>query len=655
MGKRACRVVRCVDTVFAVTWRIFLFIALILCGACTKKEIKPVGWDTPDAALYATAERLFDAKSYDEALAAYQSYLVQFPGKPMADAALMKIGRIHSVKGDFREEGLAFQRLFTDYPRSSFAPDAKVAYLIALYKEGDYAAAVDQSQSFLRDALLPKNQKIRILTLIGDIHVATGAVSQATMAYANAYILADVSGQPAIWQRFRNAVGSLNAADIERFLASPPKGTFGGFFLYHLGLGFSEINRDAEGVGVLSAMVTQFPNHALIPNARRLLEMLNEKIGPGKVTIGCLLPLSGSYKAYGQRALKGIELAISQRDETNGRLTFQVIVEDTASDPTRAVEAVRQLCDAGVTAIIGPMLTAFPAAEAAQACGVPLIALTGKDGITDLGDHVFRNFLTPRLQMVSLVSYAVKVLGLKRFAMLYPEEKYGTILMSLFWDAVMDQGAIVTGAEAYRSDAVDFEQPIKKLADLYYKMPKDLKADSAAQPGIMEDEKTAPQAVAGFDAIFIPDAPEKVGMIVSQLAFYDVNKVVLLGTNLWHSDELIKAAKGYVQNAIVPDGFFLESELPQVESFVEAFKSVYGESPGFIEAVAFDTAKLISDLVSQPKNIKSRRAFREAIGAVRDYPGVTGRTSFTGNGDVEKDVFLLRIKGDRFWSVQPMN
>lgn len=655
MINHACREARCLNTVFAVAWRTFLFVALILCLACAKREVKPVARLAPDAALYATAEQLFESKSYGDALAAYQAYLVQFPDKPLADSALMKIGRIYAIMGNFREEHLAFERLFTEYPQSSFAPDAKVAYLTALYKEGEYALAIDQAQSFLSDASLAKNQKIRILALLGDTYAVAGEAAQAAIAYAKAYELAEVSGKPAIWQRFRNILMSLKPADTDQLMAEPPEGAFGGFFLYHLGLGFSEVNRDAESVGVLSAMITKFPKHAFAADARRLLGTLKEKTGlGGQVTIGCLLPLSGSYKAYGQRALKGIELAISQRDEINGGASFQVMIKDTASDSGRAAAAVRDLCEAGVSAIIGPMLTALPAAKAAQACGVPIIALTGKDGVPDLGEYAFRNFLTPRMQTAALVSYVVQEMGLKRFAVLYPEEKYGTTLMGLFWDAVIGQGGIMVGAEAYRPETVDFEQAIKKLVGLHYQQPEDSNAVPAVQPDAPEAETASARSSVDFDALFIPDAPEKVGMIASQLVFHDVKNVVLLGTNLWHSDELIQAAGRYVQGAIVPDGFFADSNLPQVVSFVTAYKNVYGESPGFIEAVAYDTAMIISDLVAQPGNVISREAMRAAIGTVRNYPGVTGRTSFMENGDVEKDVFLLRIQDDRFQSIQPM-
>ena len=109
--------------------------------------------------------------------------------------------------------------------------------------------------------------------------------------------------------------------------------------------------------------------------------------------------------------------------------------------------------------------------------------------------------------------------------------------------------------------------------------------------------------------MFIPDAPKKAGLIIPQLAYYDVKDVLLLGTNLWHSDSLIKMAEQFVQGAVMPDAFFVESESPQVKAFVKKFEETYQERPGFIEAVMYDSAALLLQIVSKP-HIRFRSELR---------------------------------------------
>jgi branched-chain amino acid transport system substrate-binding protein len=69
-------------------------------------------------------------------------------------------------------------------------------------------------------------------------------------------------------------------------------------------------------------------------------------------------------------------------------------------------------------------------------------------------------------------------LGASRFAILYPEENYGSRYMNLFWDQVVEHGGVVNGVEAYDPGGTDFAKPIKKLAGIFYDVPADLAKDS---------------------------------------------------------------------------------------------------------------------------------------------------------------------------------
>ena len=150
-----------------------------------------------------------------------------------------------------------------------------------------------------------------------------------------------------------------------------------------------------------------------------------------------------------------------------------------------------------------------------------------------------------------------------------------------------------------------------------------------------------------FDAVFIPDSPGKVGQIVPQLAYFDIKDVYLLGTNLWHSDSLIKIADQYVQGAVMPDGFFAQSTSPRVQKFVKVFEETYQETPDFVAAVVYDSAMILFNVVSRP-HIRYRTEIRDELLNLENFPGVTGITRFDENGDVLKKMHLLRIKGKRF-------
>jgi ABC-type branched-subunit amino acid transport system substrate-binding protein len=106
-------------------------------------------------------------------------------------------------------------------------------------------------------------------------------------------------------------------------------------------------------------------------------------------------------------------------------------------------------------------------------------------------------------------------------------------------------------------------------------------------------------------------------------------------------------ARQYAQGAIMTDGFFAESNSVHVKNFVKLFKNIYGKQPGFIEAVAYDTAMIMLQTISQPE-IFYRSGLRDALMNLNNYPGVTGLTSFDHNGEVQKKLYLLRIQGKKF-------
>ncbi|HMA85764.1 MAG TPA: ABC transporter substrate-binding protein, partial [Desulfosalsimonadaceae bacterium] len=129
--------------------------------------------------------------------------------------------------------------------------------------------------------------------------------------------------------------------------------------------------------------------------------------------------------------------------------------------------------------------------------------------------------------------------------------------------------------------------------------------------------------------------------------YYDVNDVYLLGTNLWHSDRLIRMAHQHVRGAICPSGFYAGSRSEPVRRFVAEFKRVYGESPDFIEAISFDTAMMLMDLLNRSPYF-GRSYIKEQLSVMPPYDGITGKTRFDDKGEAIKELYLLKVRGNRF-------
>ncbi len=610
---------------------IIILIIAFFFAACAPKLLQPPRpvYVDPGDILFAQAEELFQAKLYEKALAKYTEYLSLFPKGRLTDAALMKTGA------------------------------AWIEILVVLYNEGKYNEAIKQANDIIGSKVAGINI-VRTYILLGDAHFAIGSPKDAVNFYILALNKAKDPAKEPIIAKINEAAGQLGTADIISFLTQLKDELPAGYLMYRLGQNNAEKEEYDDAEKILSQFIERFPGHENALKAQRLIEEIRKKGVYSKYTIGCLLPLSGPYESFGRRALKGIELAMNQFCSQGIQPAVKLIIKDTESDADKAAAAVKELFDEHVAAIIGPIFTAESAALAAQDKSIPIITITQKNNITDIGDYVFRNFFTPMMQVHALVSYVIEELGLGSFAILYPDDNYGTTFMNLFWDEVTAYGGKVVGVESYNVEHTDFADPIKKLVGLYYEVPEDLKtmdiliedeetgkADDISKDAEENKEKQEPEAIVDFDAVFIPDAPERAGLIIPQLAFYDVKDVYLLGTNLWHCDSLIKMARRYVQSAIMPDVFFAESSSKQVTDFVAVFEQTFKEKPEFIEAVAYDSAMILFQIVSRP-DIRYRSSIKTALINLNNFQGVTGLTSFDSNGEIKKRLYLLRIKGKKF-------
>jgi branched-chain amino acid transport system substrate-binding protein len=643
-------------------------IALFL-GACA---IKPVPEEVgPGHELFSQAEKMLQAKSYEKALAQFREYHEQYPDAPLAAAALMKMGSIHTILGDFEQARSIYQRLIDEYPDSHIVPDARFEILVTYYNQGEYGNVIEQASLFLKQK--PSRARIlRTYVLLGDTYKAMSSPKDAVNNYIMALRNSKDMEKDSIIKKLKDAVWELGPEDITTLFNQVEDDVLKGYLMFQLGLNYAEEERYDEALKVLTAFTEKFPEHENLQQAKSLIASINKMSVYSRYTIGCLLPLSGAYEIYGNGALKGIQLAFNQFNARNPQPSIKIIVKDTASDPVKAAVAVKELFEENVAAIIGPVVTAGSAAREAQNYRIPIITLTQKENIPEIGEYVFRNFITPGMQVKALVSYAVKELGLKNYAILYPDEKYGKTFMNLFWEEVIAHEGRIVGVESYRPEGTDFADPIKKLVGLYYEVPEELKnidetanenkIDKATTENIVETllspldeasenwdlkEDEGPEAVVDFDAVFIPDAPKKSGLIIPQLAFYDVKDIFLFGTNLWHSDTLIDMTFKHAQGAIMPDGFFAESRSKNVKQFVDSYNEIFHQKPGFIEAAAYDTALLLFQMVSRP-DVRFRSVLKNELKRLQGFQGVTGLTSFDNNGDAIKKLYLLQIRGQRF-------
>jgi len=634
---------------------------------------------TSETALQTQAESAFQRGELHSALDYYQALTLNFPDSPLVPQALLKIGRIQTALGDDVAALESYQQLVTVYPENTAALDARIELLAALQRLDRNQEIIDTAPAFA-DHVQGDVRAFRFYSILGDAHAALSMWDQSVYFYALAAGVAPSLHQAALKEKMKTAVAMLQEDQIELLMEQVRDDETMGYLAFQQAVNMAGASAYDDAVWQLTVFLERFPDHELASPARDLMAQLADKVAYDRYALGCLLPLSGPYRLFGQRALDGIQLAFRDVTAARSGMAARLVVKDTASDPNQAARAMQALAEARVAGVVGPIATAESAAEVAQINRIPIMTISQREGVTAIGNNVFRNFITPRMQAAALSSYMLETLGQRRFAVLYPDEVYGRTFRDFFWDEVYQRGGEIVALEAYDPQQTDFKDTIKKLVGRYYETPKDLKAlrepldllgPLTRLPGYTppEDDETeeialgkrarladreddAPPPIVDFDAILVPDSPKLLGLVVPQLAYHDIIDVTLLGTNLWYSPKLLKEAGEYVQGAVLPSGFYPASQSPSVQRFMASFEAVYGRPPGFIEAISYDSARIMLDVILDP-DVWLRAGIRNALVAGAAREGVTGHVTFDRAGEPAKGLVLLEIRGSEFVEIDP--
>ncbi|MBZ4395777.1 MULTISPECIES: penicillin-binding protein activator [unclassified Myxococcus] len=638
-----------------------------------------------DAALAQARQTAQATPDKKRAAEAYLSVRKAYPATTAGQDALYQAGVLFFESKDYVNARKSFNELLFENPLYTQAEDAKRKLALSAMEVGAYRDAYQTLSSLAERA--EGAEKEQLLRDAARAAEGAGLYGQSlTMAVEEAGQAKTQAERDAAVARVEALVeGRADFVDIARVAdglsPSNPAWPVLTFKLARVYYHLREWNRLEE---TLNRFLAEAPGSPFAPQARELLARATRRVEAKPRTVGVLLPMTGRYQPIGEAVLRGIQLGLEGSD-------IELVVKDTQGDVNKTGQAMEQLAfDDGAIAVLGPVLAedSKRAALVAEELQVPLLTMTRQDGVTDLGAYVFRNMLTNAAQANAVADYAINVKGYKKFALLYPNIPYGVELANEFWDQVVDQGGVVRGAERYSHDQTTFTQEAKKLVGRYYledrgdyvEGVRDLQGenlDAFRRRKALEKVKSNVEPIIDFEAIFMPDDWRRVSLVAPALAVEDIvtnacdprdlerirkttgkkelKTVTLFGANQWSSPkgrsglpELIERGGKFVTCSVYVDGFFVDSQRPATRNFVrkyrESYKQETGKDPGLLEAIGYDSGRMLRQLVEKKEGAPRTRAqMRESLANLKDFDGATGRTSFNDKREAVKQLFLLSI------------
>jgi ABC-type branched-subunit amino acid transport system substrate-binding protein len=549
------------------------------------------------------------------------------------DTLLFREGEVFLSRGETEKALWRFKTLTTEFPKSPLFNEARFRMGICYTRLKRPKDAIRTLNELFSTFLSPPRM-VQVLTLLGDNYLESKDPLQALQWYGKGLL---VHGQPQeeLKRKIRSIVDTYDREEDLLLIESLYRGAYGGGYAkLKLAQMAKGRGNDALAKKILSEWEQEYRGMEYGPQSKEFRDTLLPSEKP-KYSIGVILPLSGDYQSYGERALQGIQLALREVESHTKNPLIQLVVRDSKGNPSETERVVEELAsNEKVVAIIGPLLaiTTEKAARKAQQLKVPLLTLSQRELPPDKGDYIFQNSLSPADQIQILVTYVLKEMWLRTFAIFYPNSPYGSTFKNILTQEVTRGGGKVVGAVAYSEDQTDFGKEIKG----FFKI-KTIQSENSRKGA--EEEFEAQLTV---DALFIPDTYDRAGIILSQMAYYNVGGVTFLGTNAWNHPDLISTARKSAEGSIFVDAFFKGNTSPLVLRFVEGFRKAYQRDPETLDAMSYDGAKLIMDILLS-KTISSPSEMKEELLRVQNFKGVSGLKGFAESGRAIRKLSLLKV------------
>jgi branched-chain amino acid transport system substrate-binding protein len=601
------------------------------------------------------AKALADSGDSKRALPRLKKIVAQHPDSDVALDARFSMGNLHYANQQFAEALVDYEYVVKSPIQSPLEAEASIRAARCYLKLARPRDAEALLENLATHPGLTQDQLLQASQLQFEAYIADNRPLDALVILVS---LAQNHPQPVEREKYR--LKSLEvlervAGDDLRTVADESKyGFLQASAKYRYALYMAE-NRDYGRARTLLAEAAQLaPGSELADRANALILQIDSRNKVDAKTVGVILPLSGKQAGTGYKALRGIQLGLGIYGKAKSN--FRLAVIDSEGNPDVARRAVERLVtEDNVIAIIGGLLSKTASSEAtkAQELGVPSIMLTQKSGVTQSGDFIFRNALTSQMQIQYLVDVAMNRLGLKSFAVIFPNDPYGIEYTNLFWDEVKARGGSIVAAQPYDSKENDFRGHVQRLVGTFYNEDRSeeyrlrLKAFQEKNPH-RSSRQSAPsmeeilQPVIDFDAIFIPDSIRAVGQIAPMLAYNDINKVRLLGTNLWNNSALVTRGQKFVENAVFVDGFNGTDRNFLTSDFYSNFKGAFEEEPGLTEMQAYDSGLIIRQLIASGET--NRMSLARKMATLQNFNGAIGPLSVNAEREFKRPVTALLVK-----------
>jgi branched-chain amino acid transport system substrate-binding protein len=346
------------------------------------------------------------------------------------------------------------------------------------------------------------------------------------------------------------------------------------------------------------------------------------------IKIGFNIPLTGDSPKVGEGSKFAGELIKEEINAAGGldvkgtKYMLDFIYVDNELKADSAVQVAYKLIDQdNVLACVGPDGSgrAIPAGQVYNDEKCPMISPWATNPQVTLNrPYVFRACFLDPFQAPVAAKFAKSQFKCTKVAILYNlEDDYSKTLAELFkkaWE--QQQGGTVVVFESFGQKDQDFSVQLTKVVN------------------------------SNAELLYLPCYYNHVALITSQAK--DLGwKGPVMGSDSWGSADLVNLSKGAVIGDYFTTHYAAEGAVGKTKDFIDKYKAKYGYVPDDVGALTYDAVNIVLTAIQNAGltgNLKKdRTAVKDALGQIKDYEGVTGKMTFTPQGDPVKDAVVVKV------------
>ena len=333
---------------------------------------------------------------------------------------------------------------------------------------------------------------------------------------------------------------------------------------------------------------------------------------PCRVTIGLILPLTGNASSYGERALKGAEVA---KASMRGRCEVSLVTSDSKFESAPGVAAYRSLV---LSNLLDGVVTAssqvsIPIREMASRDRIIQLAIfTAANSYSKLNGTSFRISSRSRDEVVPLVELVSRASNPKVGALVLAND-FGEAISSDFKTQLEEQGFRLSASERILPSSSDFRGEILRLKK------------------------------AGITHLLMIGLPFQYVTLLRTAGEMQFNPQILSARNI---EDPAVLRLGLPSGRVVYSYTFDEhSKDPYVASFVSLYRTMHGISPDAYAAEAYEAIHLLAQAaVLCGRDAACRiRVLRNQV-----FSSVFGQIRFDISGDTSYPLFMKTVDGSSF-------